>query len=360
MPRETQELAQQARRLVTPQKVLLAVDDPAPTVERRFRWAGLSSTAEDRRAYRQMLFTTPGLEEHVSGVVLSDEAIRQRATTGPTFAELLSERRIMPGIRVDLGQRRLTDSPHESVTAGIEQLAGRLEEYRRRSARFAVWRAYCLIDYDIPTETCIRTNAVRLANFAAVSQEAGLLPIVDVRIAPFGDHDIERSRRIMEDALATLVAELYVHHASVEDLLVGASLIAPNHSLTQKVDPDSVVMATLGCLRQQVPKEVPGVVLAAESLPASVVARSYQKIQRRRDLPWPLSFSLGPDAMASTLRAWARHDRDAHAAQDVLCRWTTRLTSCDRALGRRRTPLVRLGRSPRAAKQTRVLEEYEP
>ena len=338
MPCETQDLARQARRLVTPQKVLLAVDDPAPTVERRFRWAGLGSTAEDRRAYRQMLFTTPGLEAHVSGVVLSDEAIRQRVPKGPTFAELLSERRITPGIRVDLGQRRLTDSPRESVTAGIEHLAGRLEEYRRRSARFAVWRAYCLIDYAIPTETCIRTNAVRLANFAALSQEAGLLPIVDVRIAPFGDHDIERSRLIMEDALATLVAELYVHHASVEELLVGASLIAPNHSLMQQVDPDAVVMATLGCLRRQVPEEVPGVVLAAESLPVGVVARSYEEIQRRRDLPWPLSFSLGPDATASTLRAWARHDRDAHAAQDVLRRWTTRLASCDRT--HRTTPAV--------------------
>ncbi len=338
MQRATQELSDQALTLVAPRKVILAVDEPVPIVERRFRWAGLGSTAEDRRAYRQMLFTTPGLEEHVSGVVLSDEAIRQRVTKGPSFVELLAERQLMPGIRVDLGQRMFTGSSREGVTAGIEHLPDRLEQYRRRGARFATWRAYCLIDHDMPTETCIRTNAVRLANFATLSQQAGLLPIVDVRIAPFGDHDIERSRRTMEDALATLVAELYVHHASIEDLLIGASLIAPNHGFMQKVDPDSVAMATLGCLRGQVPEEVPGVVLSAESLPAAVVARSCERIQRRRDLPWPLSYSLGPDAMASTLRAWARHDRDAHAAQDMLCRWATRLATCDRA--RRTTPAV--------------------
>lgn len=138
----------------------------------------------------------------------------------------------------------------------------------------------------------------------------------------------------MEDALATLVAELYVHHASIEDLLVGASLIAPNHSFTREVDPDSVVVATLGCLLRQVPQEVPGVVLTAESMPANMVARCCEKIQRRRDLPWPLSFSLGQDAMASTLRAWARHDRDAGAAQDVLRRWTTRIATGDAALRR--------------------------
>lgn len=331
MSRDAHDLSYQAQNLVAPRRVILAADDPATTVEQHFRWAGLSSTAEDRRAYRQMLFTTPGLEEHVSGVVLSDEAIRQRVTSGRSFPELLAERGIVPGIRVDMGQRELTDLPRESVTAGIEHLAGRLEEYRRRGARFATWRAYCLVDYHIPTETCIRTNAVRLANFAALAQQTGLLPIVDVRIAPYGDHDIERGRRTMEDALATLAAELYVHHANVAELLVGTSLIAPSHSSVQRVEPDTVVMATLGCLRRQVPDEVPGVVLAAESLPSSVVTRSYEKIQRRRDLPWPLSFSLGHEAMTSTLRAWARHDRDVPAAQDMLRRWTTRLASCDRA-----------------------------
>ena len=336
MRRESHDLAYLARMLVAPRRVVLAVDDPVTTVERRLRSVGLSSTAEDRRAYRQMLFTTPGLEERVSGVILSDEAIRQRVAKGPSFVELLTERQIVPGIRVDLGQHRLTDSSREGVSAGVEHLAGRLEEYRRLGAWFATWRAYCLVDHGIPTETCVRTNAVRLANFAALSQQAGLLPIVDVRIAPGGDHDIERGRRTMEDALATLVAELYVHHASVADLLVSASLIAPNHSSMQEIDPDAVVAVTLGCLREHVPGEVPGVILAAESLPANLVARSYEEIRRWSDLPWPLSFSLGRDAMASTLRSWARHDRDAHAAQDVLRRWATRLATCGRDL--RTTP----------------------
>jgi fructose-bisphosphate aldolase class I len=314
------DLVLDARELVAPGKGVLAADDSPIAIARQFRAVGLEPTQENRRAYREMLFTTPGLETYFSGALLSDEAIRQSTSADVPFVELLTTREIMPGVRADEGPQMLEGLPGEPVAGGIEHLGKRLQEYRHLGAWFATWRARCAIGHGIPTETCIRTNAVRLAHFAALAQQTGLVPIVDTEVLTEGDHSASRCREITAHALETLIAELYVHQVQVEGMIIGISMVVPGLGCPVWPSPADSAAATLHCLLGHVPRGVPGVVISAGGLPEDAASVYLDEIDRTHGQPWQVSFMFGPGLQTSALRAWALDPLNARAAQDVFQR----------------------------------------
>ena len=219
------DLALTAQALVAPGKGILAADESTPTIEKRFRSVGVESTAENCQAYREMLFTTPGVEAHISGVILFDETIRQASSDGTPFADLLASRGIIPGIKVDKGAKALAGLPGEKVTEGLDGLRERLAEYHDLGARFTKWRAVFTIGPGTPTRACIRANAVELARFAALSQEADLVPVVEPEVLMDGDHTIERSYEVTSDVIGAVFAELHAHRVCLEGALLKVNMV---------------------------------------------------------------------------------------------------------------------------------------
>jgi fructose-bisphosphate aldolase class I len=312
---DLESMIETAQALVAPGKGILAADESTPTMAKRLAAVGVESTEERRRAYRQILFTSEGIGEVVSGVILFDETIRQRADDGSAFAEVLRRSGVIPGIKVDRGTTPLAGFPDEVVTEGLDGLRGRLEEYAELGARFAKWRAVIRIGDGRPTDACLRANAHLLARYAALAQEAGLVPIVEPEVLMDGAHGLERCAEVTVTALREVYEELARHRVVLE-----ASLLKPNMVLAGKDCPvqasaGEIAAATIGVLRQAVPAAVPGIVFLSGGQSDVQATANLDALNRRERQPWELSFSFGRALQAPVLQAWAGDDANRDAAQ---------------------------------------------
>jgi fructose-bisphosphate aldolase class I len=310
------ELETVARLLVAPGKGILAADESFPTIEKRFRAVGVTSTEETRRDYRATLFTTPGLEEFISGVILFDETIRQSTREGQSLRGLLADRKILPGIKVDRGAKPLAGFPGEKVTEGLDGLRDRLAEYVGLGARFTKWRAVIAIGEGIPTATCLRANAHALARFAALSQEAGLVPIVEPEVLMDGDHTIERCEEATGRALREVFAALDEHRVALEGMLLKPNMVLPGKGCLRQASTQEVARATLRCFRRMVPAAVPGVVFLSGGQTPNQATANLDALNEQGIQPWELSFSFGRALQEPALKAWS--EGNSGRAQEAL------------------------------------------
>ena len=307
--------------LVAPGKGILAADESAGTIERRFGAVGIESTEATRRAYRSLLFTTPGVEAFMSGVILFDETLRQASDDGMPFPELLTRRGIVPGIKVDRGAHALAGAPGEKVTEGLDGLRERLAEYRELGARFTKWRAVIVSGPGLPTDNAIRTNAHALARFAALSQEAGLVPIVEPEVLMDGDHTVERSFAATSRTLQAVFTELHAQCVSLEAMLLKPNMVLAGYACSEQPTPVQVAEWTLRALRRHVPAAVPGIMFLSGGQSDEVATANLDALNRAgRVQPWQLSFSFGRALQAAALRTWAGDPANVPAAQHVVAR----------------------------------------
>src|SRR5262245_42463485 len=297
-----------AQALVAPGKGILAADESTPTITKRFQAVRLASTEENRRAYREMLFTTPGLSDSISGVILFDETIRQKARDATPFAELLRRRGIIPGIKVDQGSKPLAHFRGEQVTEGLDGLRDRLTEYVQFGARFTKWRAVIRIGKDIPTPDGLAANAHALARFAAQSQESGLVPIVEPEVLMDGDHKIGRCEEVTAATLQRVFSELAAHRVVLEQMLLKVNMVLPGEECPTSASVLEVARTTLHCLRRVVPTAVPGVVFLSGGQDDVLATRHLNAMNQFGDEPWQRSFSYGRALQAPALKAWRVQD----------------------------------------------------
>ena len=309
-----------ARALVAEGKGILAADESSPTIKKRFDSIGVESTEENRRAYRELLFTTEGVEEFISGVILYDETIRQSSADGTPFAQLLAERGIIPGIKVDNGAKALANAPGEKVTEGLDGLRERLAEYVDLGARFTKWRAVITIGEGIPSEYCTWTNAHALARYAALSQEAGLVPIVEPEVLMDGDHTIEVSYRVTARTLNAVFTELHDQRVDLEGMLLKPNMVLSGYDSPDQADADDVADATLRCFRRTVPAAVPGIVFLSGGQSDEDATAHLSAMNARGPHPWELSFSYGRALQAPALKAWGGDPANVRAAQQAFYR----------------------------------------
>jgi fructose-bisphosphate aldolase, class I len=310
-----EELDSVARALVAPGKGILAADESTGTITKRLASVEVDSTEQNRRAYRELLFTTEGAGEFISGVILFDETIRQRADDGTPFPEVLGRQGIIPGIKVDKGTVALAGFPGEKVTEGLDGLRGRLGEYVELGAKFTKWRAVITIGEDIPSDTCVAANAELLARFAALSQEAGLAPIVEPEVLMDGDHTIERSYQATATTLAEVFGALRRHRVRLQGMLLKPNMVVPGSDAAEQAGVDEVADATLACLRETVPAAVPGIVFLSGGQSDEAATAHLNAINRRGPQPWQLSFSYGRALQAPVLEAWKGEPGNGPAAQ---------------------------------------------
>jgi fructose-bisphosphate aldolase, class I len=299
--------------LVASGKGILAADESTPTITKRFEAVGLPSTEENRRAYREMLFTTPSLGDFISGVILFDETIRQRASDGTPLSEMLRRQGIIPGIKVDKGAKPLARFPGEKVTEGLDGLRERLGEYSALGAKFTKWRAVIRTGPGLPTHVCLAANAHALVRFAAATQEAGLVPIVEPEVLMDGDHTIERCAEVTEAMLRLVFRELAGHRVVLEQLLLKVNMVLPGKDCPKQANVLKVAEATLRCLRETVPPAVPGIVFLSGGQDDVPATKHLNAMNQINNTPWQLSFSYGRALQAPALKAWG--GRDIHAGQ---------------------------------------------
>jgi fructose-bisphosphate aldolase, class I len=312
---QAQDLNHIARAIVAPGKGILAADESSGTIEKRFRSIQVESTEEHRRAYRELLFTTEGAGEFISGVILFDETIRQRAADGTPFPEVLDRQGIIPGIKVDKGAKDLAGFPGEKITEGLDGLRGRLGEYRDLGASFTKWRAVITIGDGIPTRTCIDTNAEALARFAALSQEAGLVPIVEPEVLMDGDHTIERCFDVTADTLGAVFAALRAHRVRLDGTLLKPNMVLSGTDCPTQAGVRQVAEATVRCLRDTVPASVPGVVFLSGGQTDEAATAHLNAMNQLGEQPWQLSFSYGRALQAPALKAWKGEPANGPSAQ---------------------------------------------
>ena len=307
-----------ARALVAPGKGILAADESSGTIKKRFDTIGCESTEDRRRAYREMLFTTKGADEFVSGVILFDETIRQNASDGRPLPKILEEQGIIPGIKVDKGAVQLAKSPNEKVTDGLDGLRDRLIEYRGLGAKFAKWRAVIDIADGIPTQYCLDVNAHALARYAALCQEEGIVPIVEPEVLMDGDHSIDRCYQVTCDTLHTVFNELYAQRVEFEDMLLKPNMIvAGKKNKSYPVAPEEVAERTISCFRTVVPAAVPGIVFLSGGQGDEEATANLNAMNKLGPHPWQLSFSYGRALQAPSLKAWQGQDTNIAAGQSA-------------------------------------------
>src|SRR5216684_4989759 len=293
-----------ARKLVAPGKGILAADESTPTIEKRLKSIGVASTEENRRAYRDVLFTTAGVGEFISGVILFDETIRQKTRDGRTFVEALEQQAVIPGIKVDKGAKSMANFPGEKITEGLDGLRERLAEYRQLGARFAKWRAVIGIGEKIPTLRCIETNAELLARYAALSQEADLVPIVEPEVLMDGAHTIERHFEVTKQTLQSVFHTLAEYRVALEAMLLKPNMVLSGKDCPQQASVQEVAEATVRCMKRVVPAAVPGLVFLSGGQTDQQATEHLNAMNRMGDLPWQLSFSYGRALQAPVLKAW--------------------------------------------------------
>ena len=311
------DLATTARALVAPGKGILAADESTPTIEKRFRSIDLESTEAHRRAYRDLLFTTPGVEAFISGVILYDETIRQSSSDGTPFPALLADRGIIPGIKVDLGAKPLAGRPGEKVTEGLDGLRERLAEYHELGARFTKWRGVFTIGPDSPSDYAISVNAHALGRFAALSQEAGLVPIVEPEVLMDGEHTVEQSLEATSCTLHAVFDELYVQQVRLEETLLKPNMVLPGYDCPEQATHAEIAEWTLRCLRRNVPAALPGIVFLSGGQTDEDATANLDALNRGEAQPWELSFSYGRALQAAALKAWSGSEANVAAAQDA-------------------------------------------
>jgi fructose-bisphosphate aldolase class I len=306
-----QELEATARALVTEGKGILAADESDGTIKKRFDSIGVESTEETRRAYRDLLFTTEGAEEYISGVILFDETIRQSSADGTPFPKLLERKGIIPGIKVDKGAKPLALAEGETITEGLDGLRERLEEYRELGARFAKWRATYSISDTLPSEYCMWTNAHALARYAALCQEAGLVPIVEPEVLMDGDHTIERSFHVTSRVLFAVFTELADQKLQLEGTLLKPNMVLSGYDASERAGVDEVAEETIRCFKRHVPAAVPGIVFLSGGQSDEDATAHLNAMNKLGPHPWQLSFSYGRALQAPALKAWAGNDVEA-------------------------------------------------
>jgi fructose-bisphosphate aldolase class I len=305
-----------ANALVAKNKGILAADESTSTIEKRFDAVRVASTEEHRRRYRELLFTAEGIERHLGGVILFDETLHQSTSDGTPFAELLSGRGILPGIKVDRGAKALALFPGEKITEGLDGLRERLTEYKALGAKFAKWRAVIEIDeHGLPTTYAVRANARALARYAALCQEAGLVPIVEPEVLMDGGHDIERCEAVTSGVLETVFTELDAHRVLFEGMLLKPNMVIPGKQCARRESVQRVAEATLRCLSRYVPAAVPGIVFLSGGQSAQDATAHLNAMNAMGPHPWEVSFSYGRALQAPVLAAWEGQESNAAAAQ---------------------------------------------
>ena len=340
-----QELINTARTLVAGDKGLLAMDESTPTCNKRFARLGIPQTVEARRAYRELIVTTLGLGECISGAILYDETIRQQKKDGTPFVKAIIDAGIIPGIKVDTGAKDMAGHPGEKITEGLDGLRDRLAEYSRMGARFAKWRAVIAVGDDIPSRACIEANAQALARYAALCQETGLVPVVEPEVLMDGEHTLERCREVTEEVLRTVFNQLYTQQVMLEGMILKPNMVLPGLTcppqeevkevaageqqyqvrLTDRQqdeveDVDEVADATVGCLLRAVPAAVPGVAFLSGGQSSELASARLNAMNARfkSRLPWALAFSFARAIQQPALEIWRGQQAHVLAAQQAL------------------------------------------
>jgi fructose-bisphosphate aldolase, class I len=317
-----QELAATAKAMVAPGKGLLAADESYSTANKRFEKLGIPTTAEMRRAYREILFMTPGIGDFLSGVILFDETIRQSAQDGTPFTKVLLDAGIIPGIKLDAGAKPLAKAPGEMVTEGLDGLRDRIAEYYKMGARFAKWRAVITIGDGIPSNRCLKTNAHALARYATLCQEGGLTPIVEPEVLIDGDHTLERSYAVHHEVLKAVFDELYIQGVELEQMILKPSMVMPGEKCPQPASVEDVARSTVKCLLERVPAAVPGCAFLSggQSGELATAHLNAMNVLLKDQRPWQLTFSYSRALQQSAMQIWNGQDTNVAAAQQEFYR----------------------------------------
>jgi fructose-bisphosphate aldolase class I len=308
-------LQETAAALVADGKGILAADESDGTIKKRFDSIEVDSSEDTRRAYRELLFTTEGAEEYISGVILFDETIRQSSSDGTPFPELLASKGIIPGIKVDMGAKALAHAQGETITEGLDGLRARLDDYRGLGARFAKWRATYSIADDRPSEYCVWTNAHALARYASLCQEAGLVPIVEPEVLMDGPHTIGRSYHVTAHVLNAVYTELFDQRVDVSGTLLKPNMVLSGYDAPGRAGPDEVAEWTLRCFERHVPAAVPGIVFLSGGQSDEDATANLNAMNAHGPHPWQLSFSYGRALQAPALKVWRGEAENVQAAQ---------------------------------------------
>jgi fructose-bisphosphate aldolase class I len=287
------------------------------TIKRRFDSINVESNDSNRRAYREMLFTTPGIEEAISGVILFDETLRTKASDGTPFPQLLAKKGIIPGIKVDKGPVDIPSFPGEVVTEGLDGLRGRLSEYRELGAKFAKWRAVINIGDGIPTYTCLKANAHALARYASLCQEAGIVPIVEPEVLLDGNHSVERCEDVTEETLRITFAQLAEQRVYLEGMVLKPSMVVSGKDNPRQAGVEEVAERTIRCLRRAVPAAVPGIAFLSGGQTAVSATEHLNAMQELAPLPWEVTFSYARALQDPALKAWKGQSGNVSAAQKI-------------------------------------------
>jgi fructose-bisphosphate aldolase class I len=314
----TNDLESTARALVAGGKGILAADETPGTLTRRLDALKIESTPDSRRAYREMFFTTPGIAEFISGVIMQDETIHQKSSTGIALADLLAQQGIIPGIKVDNGAKPLAGSPGENMTEGLDGLRDRLKEYREMGARFAKWRAVIAVSDTLPSATCVKVNAHALARYAALCQEQGIVPIVEPEVLMDGPHSIERCEEVTADVLHAVFNALFDQKVTLEGMLLKPNMVISGIKCAEQASVKEVALATVRCLSRHVPTAVPGIVFLSGGQSYLHATEHLSAInQLDAPKPWKLSFSYGRALQDEALKAWQGKNENLKAGQQA-------------------------------------------
>jgi fructose-bisphosphate aldolase class I len=305
-PMSIEELESIAQAMVAPGKGIIAIDESTSTIKKRFDSVKIENTEENRRAYREMLLTAPKLGDYISGAILYDETIRQSTKAGVPFTKVMLDNGILPGIKVDKGPHPLAGFPGEVVTEGLDGLRERLAEYAKLGAKFAKWRAVITISDDAPSGTCIEANCHALARYAALCQEAGIVPMVEPEVLMDGNHDIEICYEVTEATLRSLFGALYEQNVMLEGTILKASMVIPGKDCPQQASVDEVAEATVRCLKATVPASLPGIVFLSGGQSDEQSTAHLNAMNQMGPHPWPLSFSYGRAMQTAALKAWSK------------------------------------------------------
>jgi fructose-bisphosphate aldolase class I len=315
-----QELIGTTNALVAGDKGLLAMDESNPTCNKRFARLGIPQTEEARRAYRELIVTTPGLGECISGVILYDETIRQQKKDGTPFVKVITDAGIIPGIKVDAGAKGMAGYPGEKITEGLDGLRDRLVEYSQMGARFAKWRAVITVGDCLPSRSCIEANSQALARYAALCQEAGLVPIVEPEVLMDGEHTLERCREITEEVLRTVFNQLYTQRVMLEGTILKPNMVLPGLTCPKQESVDDVADATVRCLLRVVPAAVPGIAFLSGGQPGELASArlNAMNVRFKSRVPWALAFSFARAIQQPALEIWQGEEAHVVAAQQAL------------------------------------------
>lgn len=315
---QTEQLIKIAKAMVADHKGLVAIDESIPTLNKRFESAGIPQTKEYRRAYREVLITTPGIGDYINGAILFDETVHQQTAAGVPFLEVLNQAGIIAGIKLDEGTEDLAGFPGEKVTRGLDDLAERLTGYARLGIKFAKWRGVILIDGKLPSDACILSNAHALARYAAACQRAGIVPIVEPEVIMDGDHSIERCAEVTEQVLRELFDQLHLLKVDLEGLILKPNMILPGKDSTQKVSTAEIARFTAVCLRNAVPAAVSGIAFLSGGQDPLLATKNLNAINLnfKEELPWPVTYSFSRALHQPALEIWKGKPENVKAAQE--------------------------------------------